>query len=157
MNSEAATILAGAISGALGGTLAVFGALRAVRNGIRDLEEVEIRRQRVSCITSLHGLRFILSVRPPSVPPRPEDIAAFSFEINKAGLLFADDMDILKDLRDFREAVINNVDATALWVRLIRKMGAQTRLHVEGLSDSDLTNAFYVQTKPQTQTGRIGG
>jgi len=89
MTPETATIVGGVVSGILGGGLAVGGALWAVGRGIRNLEDAEIRRNRVSCVTNIYGLCPIFSSTPAKDPPRTEDVAAFSFEINRAKLLFA--------------------------------------------------------------------
>jgi hypothetical protein len=142
MTAEIANILAGVISGVIGGGLAILGALLAVRKGVRDLEENEIRQQRVTCIANLYGLRFALS---PELSARPEDQARFMFEINRAGALFADDPEILNGIRDFHDAVRSKKDpteATNRFITLIRKMGQQTRLHVQTLSDADVKSTF---------------
>jgi hypothetical protein len=144
MTVEVATILAGVISGGVGGSLAVVGALWAVRRGIRDLEDVEIRRHRVTCITNLYALRHILGVRPPAPPPRAEDAAAFAFELNRAGLLFANNQRVLNDLRDFHDLITKNVDATPQLLALLKHMAEQTRLDVSGLSDADIRNVLNV-------------
>lgn len=147
MTAETATILEGIISGVLGGSLAVVGALWAVHNGIRDLEDVEIRRHRVTCITNMYALRYIFGVMPPAGPPRAEDAAAFAFEINRAGLLFADTPGILNDLRDLHDAINKNREASPQFLALIKHMAAQTRLHLDQLSDADLKNVLNIQIR----------
>ena len=98
MSPQTATILEGVISGLLGGGLSVL----AVLWGVRNLEKTEIRRERVSCITNLYGLRYALS---DGFSARAEDQAHFMFEMNRAGALFAHDHEILNDIRDFYEVV----------------------------------------------------
>ncbi len=141
MTAQAATILEGIISGGLGGTLAVIGALWAVRHGIGDLEDVEIRRHRVTCVTNLYALCPIFSNKPQGIP-REQDVAAFSFEINRAKLLFADTTSVTNDIRDLHLTLNKNVDAGPQFFALIRHMGEQTRLHLDHLSDADLTTVF---------------
>ncbi len=142
-----ATILAGVISGVLGGTLAIIGAILAVRKGVRDLERTEIRRLRVECITNLYGLRYAIT---DGFAARPDDQARFMFEMNRAGALFADDVEILRELRDFYEEVrAKKVDATARLIGLIKKMGRKTSLNVHELGDSDVRSTF---TLPNTNT-----
>lgn len=118
MNIESATIWAAVISGALAGGLAIIGAILAVRKGVRDLEQTEIRRQRVLCISNLYGLRYAITE---GFAARPEDQAHFMYEINRAGALFADDPSILSDLRDFYDEVSSKAqkDATPRLIALI--------------------------------------
>lgn len=147
MSVELATIIAGIISGALGGTLAIIGAVLAVQKGVRDLEGTEIRRLRVECITNLYGLRYAIT---DGFAARAEDQARFMFEINRAGALFADDVEILRELRDFYEEVrAKKADATARLVVLIKKMGRKTSLNLHELGDSDVRSTF---TLPNTNT-----
>jgi hypothetical protein len=147
MTAEAATILDGFISGAVGGSLAVIGALWAVRNGIRNLEDVEIRRHRVACVTNLYALCPIFSNSPPGTLPREQDVAAFSFEINRAKLLFAGTQNVTNDIRDLHLTLNKNVDAGPQFFALIKHMGEQTRLRLDQLSDADLTTIFNINIK----------
>jgi hypothetical protein len=143
VTSEAATIISGVLSGVFGGGLAVVGAVLAVRWGVRDLEETEIRRQKVNCITSLYGLRFVLGEIAEGSFVRIEDLDQFMFEINRAGALFAEQTGILNDLRDFHDVLkTRKVDPTDRLVALLRKMGAQTKLRMDYLSDADVKNVF---------------
>jgi hypothetical protein len=140
MSAETAAIWSGILSGTICGVLAIVGALAAVLKGIRDLEKNEIRRHRVECITSLYGLRFILSE---GYSPRPEDVARFMFEINRAGALFAEDAAVLNGLRDFYESARSkNSDATDRLITLIKDMAQNTRLAIRNLSDADVRNTF---------------
>ncbi len=147
MTAEAATILEGFISGAIGGSLAVIGALWAVRNGIRNLEDVEIRRHRVACVTNLYALCPIFSNTPPGKVPRDQDVAAFSFEINRAKLLFAGAPNVRNAIRDFHLTINKGVDASPQLFALIKRMGEHTRLRLDQLSDADLTTVLNVEIK----------
>ena len=160
MTAEAATILEGIIGGGIGGSLAVVGALWAERNGIRDLEDVEIRRHRVTCVTNLYALCPIFSKKPPGPLPREQDVAAFSFEINRAKLLFAGTPSVTNDIRDLQLTLNKNVDAGPQFFALIRHMGETTRLHLDQLSDADLTtilsldiNRPAIPLQPETRRG----
>ena len=93
-----AAIIAGVLSGLLGGGIAAWGALFAVRAGVRDLEATERRRQKISCVINLYGLRCVLS---PDPVQRDEDRTRFICEIGRAAALFADDAEVQKQLRDF--------------------------------------------------------
>jgi hypothetical protein len=84
-------LVAALISGVLGGGIAAWGAWYAVKAGVNDLEAIERRRQKVSCVINLYGLRYVLS---PDPVQRDEDRAQFMFEIGRAGALFADDMEV---------------------------------------------------------------
>lgn len=128
----------------MGGGLAVLGALWAVRNGINDLEDVEIRRHRVTCVTNLYGLCPIFGKKPPGLLPREQDVAAFSFEINRAKLLFAKTPSVTSDIRDLLLTLNKNVDAGPQFFALIRHMGEQTRLHLDQLSEADLDTVFNI-------------
>jgi hypothetical protein len=145
VSPESATIWAGIISGIIGGGLAVIAALLAVHLGISKLEQTEIRRLRVECITNLYGLRFVTS----EAPARPEDVARYMFELNRAVTLFADDTDTLNELRDFYESVKSKrADATDRMITLIKKMSATTALRVENLSDADVRAIFLLPMPP---------
>jgi hypothetical protein len=160
MTADVATILEGIISGGIGGSLAVIGALWAVRNGIRDLEDVEIRRHRVTCVTNLYALCPIFSNKPPGALPREQDVAAFSFEINRAKVLFAGTPSVTNDIRDLHLTLSKNMDAGPQFFSLIKHMGEQTRLHLNQLSDADLTtvlnlniNRPAIPLQPETRQG----
>jgi hypothetical protein len=145
MTTEAATILEGILSGGIGGSLAVLGALWAVRKGIHDLEDVEIRRHRVACVTNLYALCPIFSKRPPGPLPREQDVAAFSFEINRAKLLFAGTPSVTDGIRDLHLTLSKpNVDAGMQFFALIKHMGEQTGLRLDRLSDADLATVFNI-------------
>ncbi len=140
MSAESAAIWSGVLSGLICGAMAIVGALAAVLKGIRDLEKTEIRRQRVECITTLYGLRFVLSE---GFSPRTEDVARFMFEINRAGALFGENRECLNCLRDFYESVrMKRVDAIDRMLTLIRIMASGTRLQLGNLSDADVRNTF---------------
>ena len=72
-----ATIAAGILCGLIGGALAFFGAILAVKLGVKDLEATELRRQKLDCIVNLYGLRYVLSPEPVQ---RDEDRTRFMFE-----------------------------------------------------------------------------
>ena len=150
-----ATLLAGVISGAAGGGLAIAGAVWAVRNGIRRLEETEIRRQRVDCITRIYGSRFVLGVMPPAPPPRPEYVSQFCYELNRAGALFAEFPDVTNLLRDLNRAVSlpGTENRAPLFVTLIKKMAEHTSLRLDLLTDVDVTAGFQINVPPSAQAG----
>ena len=125
-----------------------------------DLEDVEIRGHRVTCVTNLYALCPIFSKKPPGPLPREQDVAAFSFEINRAKLLFAGTPSVTNDIRDLQLTLNKNVDAGAQFFALIRHMGETTRLHLDQLSDADLTtilsldiNRPAIPLQPETRRG----
>ena len=82
--ANVAAIVAGVLSGLLGGGIAAWGAWYAVKTGVSDLEATERRRQKISCVINLYGLRYVLS---PDPVQRDEDRTRFMFEIGRAGAL----------------------------------------------------------------------
>jgi hypothetical protein len=155
------------ISGLLSGGIAAFGAWIAVKLGVSDLEAVERRRQKISCVINLYGLRYVLS---PDPVQRDEDRTRFMFEIGRAGALFADDAEVQKKLRDFYGAVqkqdqlkreivareqagkpdpqdggrlLSMVEKTTdLLLSVIREMSNRAKFSVQALSDSEVRSIF---------------
>jgi hypothetical protein len=110
---------------------------------VRDLEDTEIRRQRVSCIINLYGLRFVLGENGQGFFLRADDTAQLMFELNRAGALFANSADVLNDLRDLHDALrAKKVDPTDRLIALLKKMGKQTKLRIDRLGDADVKNTF---------------
>jgi hypothetical protein len=95
-------------------------------------------------VTNLYGLCPIFSKKPPGLLPREQDVAAFSFEINRAKLLFAKTPSVTSDIRDLLLTLNKNVDAGPQFFALIRHMGEQTRLHLDQLSEADLDTVFNI-------------
>ena len=111
-------------------------------------------------MTNLYALCPIFSKKPPGPLPREQDVAAFSFEINRAKLLFAGTPSVTNDIRDLQLTLNKNVDAGPQFFALIRHMGETTRLHLDQLSDADLTtilsldiNRPAIPLQPETRRG----
>lgn len=111
----------------------------------RQLEQTEIRRQKVECIVALFGLRFVLG----NNPAFPEFRAQFMYALNKIAVLWADDANVLKNLRDFygsvqqaNQSVGTGHDANQRLVILIRSLGTTTKLPLESIGDKDITDIF---------------
>jgi hypothetical protein len=136
----AASGICGAI---VGGLLAAWGAIRAVEKTSQDLESTEIRRQKVQCLVALYGLRWVIS----DAPNPPDDYKAkFNYEMNKIPTLWAADLEVMKNLRDFY-ADKNNERL----IHLLRTLGNTTALPTEKLGDADIRSVFHMP-----MTGRSG-
>jgi hypothetical protein len=95
-------------------------------------------------VTNLYALCPIFSKKPPGPLPREQDVAAFSFEINRAKLLFAGTPSVTNDVRDLQLTLNKNMDASPQFFALIKHMGEQTRLRLDQLNDADLTTVLNV-------------
>ena len=121
---------AGLIGAIIGGLLAYRGAIYAVNRASQDLEQSEIRRLKVECITALTGLRWVIS----DMPIKPVEYKArLMFELNRIPALWANEPEVLINLRDFQTYGGND-----RFVVLVRSLGSSTKLSIESLSDSDL-------------------
>src|SRR6266498_2827275 len=119
-------LIAAIVEGVLSGGIAAFGAWYAVRAGVRNLEATEHRRERISCVINLYGLRYVLS---PDPVQRDEDRTRFMFEIGRAGALFADDREVQKRLRDF-------YDSTKTHTQLQRDIAARLQTGSQNAEDA---------------------
>ena len=108
---SAASGIAGAI---VGGVFTVWGAIQTFRRTSQDLESAEIRRQKVECLVSLTGLRFVIG----GIPVSDEYKSKFMYEMNKIPSLWANDPEVMKNLRDFHAE--NNNDR---FILLLRNLG----------------------------------
>jgi hypothetical protein len=129
-----ANILGGIAGRLVGGLLA----LKAVKDGVRQLEEQEVRRLRVQCVVDIMGLRHILSDAPVHTGVS-EDWARFTTAINKIPVLFADSTAILDSYREFVESQ-NNLFLIPLARRLLEHGHKQ-------LTDGDLELCYYAVKK----------
>jgi hypothetical protein len=120
-----------AVLGAIvGGLFTVWGAIKAVKMTSEDLESAEIRRQKVTCLVSLLGLRFVIS----DIPSVPDEYKSrFMYQMNKIPCLWADDPEVMKNLRDFHAERNND-----RFLLLLKNMGRTTKVSIERLSDADL-------------------
>lgn len=128
------TIISTLVGAVVGGGLAVWGSIRAVRESAKDLELVEIRRQKVDCLATLTGLRFVTADGQPQLD---EYRSRFMFEMNRIPMLWCDDTAVLKEMRDFYADRTNE-----RFVKLFRSMGQTTKFPISNLSDADLRNVF---------------
>ena len=102
--------------------------------GIRKLEESEIRKQKVECIINLYGLRFVMVE---GHDHSAEDRSRLAFEMNRAGVLFAEDSEVQKNIRDYKAKATNDV-----LIALIHNMGKTTKLRTDQLSNADIESVF---------------
>jgi len=96
-------LFSGLVGAIIGGAMAVWGSMKALNTTMANLERAEIRRMRVECVANLAGLRFVLGeVKAGQIPVVPDaEIAKLMFELNRISMLWADNADVLKSVRDF--------------------------------------------------------
>lgn len=127
----------GIIGALVGGGFTVWGAIKAVEKASHDLEATEIRRQKVECITAITGLRWVIS----DGQSQPDEYKArLMYEMNKIPSLWADDQEVMKNLRDFHADRTNE-----RLILLLRKLGNSTKLSTGKLSDADIRTIFLMQ------------
>jgi hypothetical protein len=125
-----------AILGAfVGGTATYLAAIKGLKMNSQAVESTEIRRQKVECVINLSGLKWVLG----SYQLVPDEFKArFLFELNRISVLWSNDRDAMKSLRDFF------VDRTnERLVSLVRSLCASISLPAEALSDAEIQNTFY--------------
>jgi hypothetical protein len=125
----------------VGGKMAVRGAISAVERAVMTTEETEIRRLKVECLTNLTGLRFVITEGQSRLD---EYLSRAMFEMNKIAVLWSDDPEVLKNMRDFYAERSNTRIVT-----LIRSMGKSTKFPLDSLSDADLTSVFLMRLTGQ--------
>ena len=97
-----------------------------------------MRRQKLDCIATLSGLRFLVER---SVVLRPEEHRAkLAFELNRMLVLWSDDPKALRAIRDFYA----DSKSVPRLVTLLRTLGKTTLFPMDNLSDSDLKAIFKV-------------
>ncbi len=119
--------LAGAV---VGGTLAVWGAIKAVEKTSRDLEVAEIRKERINCLVALSGLRFTIS-HDSALPVEWQ--ARLVYELNKIPTLWSGDDKALNSLQRYLENT-----SPDNFVSLLRLLSKATKLNLENVRDADL-------------------
>jgi hypothetical protein len=128
--SNLITAASGMLGAIVGGSFTVWGAIKAVKMTSQDLESAEIRRQKVECLVSLTGLRFVIGNNSSALD---EYKSRFMYQINKIPSLWADDSEVMKNLRDFHAE--NNNDR---FILLLKNLGRTTKVATDRLSDADL-------------------
>ena len=121
------------IGACIGGACAIFASRSAVKSVSSDLEANEIRRQRVLCLVSLCGLRFVMSNK----LPYSEYDRQLMYELNKVSSLWAHDQNVMKSYRDYFSD-----KSAASFVKLLKAISATTELPLDNLADSDLEDVF---------------
>ena len=152
MSEAVASAIISAASGILGaivgGLLAARGAIMAVEKAASDLETTEIRRQKVECLVNLYGLRWVIS---DALNLPDEYKSKLNYEFNKLPVLWGDDAEVMKNLRDFN-AERNNERL----ILLLRNLGKTTKLPVDALGDADISKVFHAPMSGG-QASRSGG
>ena len=128
------------IGACIGGACAIVASILAVKKISSDLEANEIRRQRVLCLVSLCGLRFVMSNK----LPYSEYDRQLMYELNKVSSLWAHDQNVMKSYRDY----FSDKSATS-FVKLLKAISATTKLPLDNLADSDLEDVFIKEPPPR--------
>jgi hypothetical protein len=126
----------GIVGALVGGALAAWGAIKAVEKTSRDLESTEIRRQKIGCMVALSGLRWVIGA---GLNSPDEYKAKLNYEMNKISALWADDPEVMKNLRDYYAEQNNE-----RFILLLRNLGNSTKLSTGKLSDADFRDIFHV-------------
>jgi hypothetical protein len=124
-----------AIFGAIvGGAMAYLAAVKGFRMKSQAVESTEIRRQKVECVISLSGLKWVLG----SYQLVPDEFKArFLFEVNRISVLWSNDREVIRSLRDFFADRTNECLVT-----LIGRLCASVNLPAEELSDDGIQSVF---------------
>ena len=139
MQSFVSFIIVPLISALIGGALTLLAAWLTLRQQSRGLESEEIRKQKVQCLVSMAGLRFVMSSdRLAAV----EYQAKLTFELNKLPILWAGEAEAMNDIRDCLASMTDE-----RFVKMFRSLGLSTKLHVDKLADTDLTRLFLIGEK----------
>jgi len=131
--------VSGLLGAIIGGWLAAWGSVKAVRVASQDLESQEIRRQKIQCIVALYGLRWVAGQG-----NAPEEYRAkLSYEMCKIVSLWANDANVMAILRDFHaETIVGGERASQRFVQLLKLLGNGTGLPFDQLSDTDIKSSF---------------
>jgi len=129
-------LLQSLVSVVVGAVLGFSGSFFIFHETQKDLEVMEIRRQKVDCLANLSGLRFVIGEEHQQLD---EYRSRLMFEMNRIPMLWSDDPSVLKDMRDFYADRTND-----RLIKLIRGMGKTTKVSLENLSDADIRDIFLV-------------
>ena len=142
MSQVILALISGLVGAVVGGAMTVWGSMKALNTTMNNLERAEIRRMKIECVVNLAGLRFLITDNRQGQIRPDADIAKLMFELNRVSTLWADDNEVLKNIRDFHAERSN----TRL-ITLIRSLAKSTKLHLDNLSDADVSNVFEI-TRP---------
>ncbi len=131
--------VSGLLGAVIGGALAAWGSIRAVRVASQGLESSEIRRQKIQCVVALYGLRWVAGLG-----NAPEEYRAkLSYEMCKIVSLWADDANVMAVLRDFHaETSTGGEKATQRLIQLLKLLGNGTGLPFDQLGDTDVRSSL---------------
>lgn len=124
-----------AIFGAIvGGVAAYLAAIKGFKTNSEGVESAEIRREKVECIINLSGLKWVLA----SYQLVPDEFKArFLFELNKISVLWSNDRETIRLLREFFDDRTNEY-----LLSLLRRLCETVNLPAEELADSESKNIF---------------
>jgi hypothetical protein len=131
--------VSGLLGAVIGGALAAWGSVRAVRVASENLESNEIRRQKIQCVVALYGLRWVAGQG-----NAPEEYRAkLSYEMCKIVSLWANNANVTAVLRDFHaETAVGSDQATQRLVQLLKLLGNGTGLPFDQLGDTDIRSSL---------------
>ena len=124
-----------AIFGAIvGGVATYLAAVKGFRKNHEAIESAEVQRHKVECIINLSGLKWVLG----SYQLVPDEFKSrFLFELNKISVLWSNDRETMRILREFFDDRTNEY-----FVSLLRRLCESVELPVEELSDAEIKNIF---------------
>jgi hypothetical protein len=124
-----------AIFGAfVGGAVAYLAAIKGFKMNSQAVESTEIKQKKVECVVNLSGLKWVLG----SYQLVPDEFKArFLFELNRISVLWSNDREAMKSLRDFFADRTNE-----RLVSLFRRLCTSVNLPAEALSDAEIQNVF---------------
>jgi len=124
-----------AILGVFVGSGATYrAAIKSFKMNSSAIESTEIRRQKVECVINLSGLQWVLG----SAPLVPDEFKSrFLFELNRIAVLWSDDPESIRSLRDFFADRTNE-----RLVSLVRILSESVNLQTKTLNDAEVQNIF---------------
>ncbi|NNC72122.1 MAG: hypothetical protein HKN78_04515 [Sphingomonadaceae bacterium] len=137
-NAALIAALAGFAGAIIGGVLAAFGSVKAVRAAQKDIEADSLRRMRLECAINIAGLRHALTN---SLTPSSNDKAKLMFELNRAPFLWYDKPEVISLLRQLRN---QSGDTAENLAQLITQMSKDTPLDLSSLNESDIKQTAMV-------------
>jgi hypothetical protein len=118
----------------VGGAVTYLAAVKGFKKNSQDVDSTEIRRQRIECVINLSGLKWVFG----SYQLVPDEFKArFLFEVNRISVLWSDDRETMRSLRDFFADRTNEY-----LVSLVQRLCVSIDLPAEELSDAEIKNIF---------------
>lgn len=133
MEQQVVSVITALVSAVIGGLLAVWGTLKAVREIAQDLEKAEIRKERVNCLAALCGSRFAITE---GTPVPLEWQCRYVYELNRVPVLWCE----FESAVNCHQRFLNHSTAEN-FVALLRVLSESTKLNLKGVRDDELMRA----------------